>query len=108
MTLDKAFEVAYQVEQALKTVSDPRYAEGLSRIHDMLERAVEFRDQMAGLQTARVEAQHHYDLLISQAESLREDISRLTTEKAKLEAEIEKKKQAIGTLRREAADIASN
>lgn len=106
LTLDKAFEYAYQIEHALEAVSDAKYAEALGRIREMLERAVEFRDQMISLEQSRTETRKHYELLVQQSESLKRDIDGLEKRKAELQEAVNEKAQALRDLRAEATKIA--
>ena len=106
LTLDSAFEIAKQVEDALKKVSDARYAQALTKVREMLERAVEVRDQMVSLDKSRGEARQHYEMLMQQSESLRKDIVELEKQKIELQGAVDGKTKALDKLRADAKRVA--
>ena len=106
ITLDRALEFGHQIEQALKATSDPRYAEALGRVREVLERAVEVRDQMVSLDGSRKEARQHYEMLLQQCETLKEEIADLNRRKSDAEAAFNEMAKVLSAAKAEARKIA--
>jgi chromosome segregation ATPase len=104
--LDLLFENSYQIEQALKQLMDPRYADGIARVKEVLEAAVSHRDRIKSLENSVALVKQKHDTLMAEVEAAQKALEALQRQKSEVEGQIATAKGTLATIRAEARRLA--